>query len=66
MPIAENLRVVVEKAGGASALAYALGIRPPAIYGWTRVPNRFLDKVSEITGIPRDDLPTEKGPPPGV
>jgi len=63
MPIAEKIRHVVDKAGGSTKLAYALGLRPPAIYGWTRVPSRFVDKVSELTGIPPQELRPDLYPP---
>ena len=37
-------------------LAAHLGITPGAVSQWVRVPTDQLDKVSEFTGIPKDEL----------
>ncbi len=37
-------------------LAEKLGITPPAIYAWTRVPERRVAELSRITRIPRHEL----------
>lgn len=63
MPIAENLQEIVRKAGGPLKLATALGIKPPSIYNWRRVPYRFVKRVSEITGLDVKSIPTEDMPP---
>lgn len=50
------LKRVIAKAGGGSALADALGIRPPAVANWTQVPAKRVLKVEELTGISRHEL----------
>jgi len=37
-------------------LADKLGITPPAIYSWTRIPEKRVDAVSKLTRIPRHEL----------
>jgi len=49
----------IEKAGGQSALARALGIKPQAVQQWYGQGFAPLDRaarVSELTGVPVTDL----------
>ena len=48
------LRMVLDKAGGPSKLASALGIGPSAVAQWARVPARHLPRIEALTGIPGD------------
>jgi len=48
----EALTLAIKVAGGAKNLATALGISPPAVYQWDRVPAERVGKVSALTGIP--------------
>lgn len=61
---------VIEKAGGLTRAARALGImNPSVIANWRtrgRVPAERVLEVERITGIPREQLrPDIFGPPPG-
>jgi TorA maturation chaperone TorD len=46
----------VQAAGGASALARALGISQPAISSWKRIPAERVLAIESITGISRSEL----------
>lgn len=39
---------LIEKAGGVTALAKLLGIKPPAIYQWKKVPQLRLLQLKEL------------------
>lgn len=52
----EVLERAIQSAGGRSALAGKLGIKPQAISQWTRVPAERMGHVSHITGIPIREL----------
>jgi DNA-binding transcriptional regulator YdaS (Cro superfamily) len=58
MPLMKNDVVarVVEKAGGPTALARALGIKSPSIHSWSQVPANRVTEVSDITGIPPHEI----------
>lgn len=42
---------VLEAAGGRAALAESLGISPPAISQWERIPAERVGQVSRVTGM---------------
>ena len=46
----------VESAGGSSALAKQLNIKPQAVSQWRRIPAERVVEVERITGIPRAEL----------
>lgn len=48
----------IKKAGSVDALAEQLGIARRTVFNWKRrgVPVEYLDRVSEVTGIPARDL----------
>jgi DNA-binding transcriptional regulator YdaS (Cro superfamily) len=46
----------IKQAGGGAALALKLRLKRQAIYQWQRVPPQHVQKVEEITGIPRHRL----------
>jgi DNA-binding transcriptional regulator YdaS (Cro superfamily) len=46
----------IETMGSAAKLAAALGITRSAVSQWRRIPAWHMAKVSEITGIPADEL----------
>lgn len=54
----------IEAAGGTTALARGLGVQPPSIYSWEKIPPRHVRRVSEITGIPRHELRPDLWDPP--
>lgn len=47
-----DMATILSAAGGAPALATALGIHRTAVLRWTRVPARRVRDVARITGIP--------------
>lgn len=53
------LKKVIKKAGGQSALARKLGISQQSIQQWVVVPLKRVKQVSEITGVPREELAPE-------
>lgn len=53
------LKKAIKKAGGQSALARKLGIRPQSVQQWKVVPFKRIKKVSAVTGIPREELAPE-------
>ncbi|MDH7789158.1 transcriptional regulator [Ochrobactrum sp. AN78] len=58
-----QVALAVQAAGGVSTLARTLGIKHPAIYGWTRIPSEHVLKVEEVTGIPCYELRPDIYPP---
>mgnify|MGYP000632935175 FL=1 len=53
------LKKATKKAGGQSALARKLGISQQSIQQWVVVPLKRVKQVSEITGVPREELAPE-------
>lgn len=53
------LKKAIKKAGGQSALARKLGISQQSIQQWVVVPLKRVKQVSEITGVPREELAPE-------
>lgn len=53
------LKKAIKKAGGQSALARKLGISQQSIQQWVVVPPKRVKQVSEITGVPREELAPE-------
>nr|DAL95761.1 MAG TPA: SOS-response transcriptional repressor [Caudoviricetes sp.] len=53
------LKKAIKKAGGKSALARKLGISQQSIQQWVVVPLKRVKQVSEITGVPREELAPE-------
>jgi DNA-binding transcriptional regulator YdaS (Cro superfamily) len=51
-----DIKDIVSKAGGAAALARALGITHPSVCGWECVPAKRVPAVSALTGIPRHEI----------
>lgn len=47
---------VIEKMGGTTALAKEIGVQPPSIYSWEKIPPRHVPRISEVTKIPRHAL----------
>lgn len=45
-------KLAVQAAGGMSALAAKLQIKPQAVYGWEMVPPSRCRKVAQLSGIP--------------
>lgn len=54
--MANIVNTVIERAGGITALARALGIKHNAIYSWKQIPAERVPSVSDLTGIPRHEL----------
>ncbi|MGL4322792.1 MAG: Cro/CI family transcriptional regulator [Beijerinckiaceae bacterium] len=52
----EGLQEAIEKAGGVSALARAIGVAQPSISNWDRVPAERVPVVEAVTGVPREIL----------
>lgn len=52
----EALALAIEKAGGTTALAAALGIKAPSIYSWQRVPAERVLEVERVSGVSRHRL----------
>ncbi|WP_281536442.1 transcriptional regulator [Parasutterella excrementihominis] len=53
------LKKAIKKAGGQSALARKLGISQQSIQQWVVVPLKRVKQVSEITGVPCEELAPE-------
>ena len=45
--------LAIEKGGGITAFAEALGVKHPSIHNWRRIPSERVLQVEKITGIPR-------------
>jgi DNA-binding transcriptional regulator YdaS (Cro superfamily) len=54
--IDEGLRKAIEAAGSIRAFARKLGVTPPAVMEWRRVPAHRILQVEAVTGIPREQL----------
>ena len=50
------MRLAIEAAGGVRPLARKLGIKSPAIMGWTRIPADRVVQVEAVTSVPREAL----------
>lgn len=59
MSAKDALKKAIKKAGGQSALARKLGISQQSIQQWVVVPLKRVKQVSEITGVPREELAPE-------
>lgn len=46
----------IQAASGVSALAQKLGISAQTVSEWKQIPERHLDAVSELTGLPKATL----------
>lgn len=62
--MSEALEKAKKVAGGPSALARLLGIKPQAIHQWNEVPPLRVLDVERHTGIPRYELRPDIYPPP--
>ena len=51
-----SLKRAIEAAGGVTALANALGIKPPSVSDWKRVPANRVLEVERLTGVSRHSL----------
>jgi len=60
------LKEAVQAAGGAAALARALGIKQPSVFEWKRVPAERVLAVEAATGVRRERLRPDLYPPLGV
>ncbi len=61
-----GLRLAIEAAGSKYRLAKLLGITPPSVLGWKRVPITRVLQVERVTGVAREKLrpdfyPARKG-----
>ena len=52
----EITQKAIKAAGGATALAKKLGIKPPSVYSWKVVPPLRVLAVAKLTGIPPEKL----------
>lgn len=56
----DELKAAVDRAalaaGGKNQLAKALGLSRAALYFWSKVPDKHLVKVEQLTGVPREEL----------
>lgn len=60
-----SLQKAISAAGGQSALAASLGIKPQAVQQWKRVPSERVLDVERLTGVSRHELrPDVFGQPP--
>lgn len=55
----DSVERAVEAAGGQTALAKALGIKPQAVQQWRKIPVGRIIEVERVTGIPREELRPE-------
>jgi len=58
------LKKALDAAGGPSALARAIRVKPQAISQWDKVPAAQVLKVERVTGVPRHELRPDFYPPP--
>lgn len=64
MSYSPELSLVLDIAGGPTALAGQLGIRPSAVTNWESVPAKHMHRVSAITGIPVSKIRPDLMPSP--
>ena len=56
-PMATEITLMaIQAAGGATALARELGIKPPSVYSWRQIPPKRVQAISRLTGIPPEKL----------
>jgi predicted DNA-binding transcriptional regulator AlpA len=58
-----QVRLAVQRAGGTTALARALGIEHTSLYRWKRIPAERVLDVEALTGIPCCELRPDIYPP---
>jgi DNA-binding transcriptional regulator YdaS (Cro superfamily) len=58
------LQLAKEKAGGVVALAADLGIKPPSVSKWRRIPVGRVLQIENLYGIPRHVQRPDIYPPP--
>ncbi|MBS1070359.1 helix-turn-helix domain-containing protein [Gluconobacter cerinus] len=46
----------IKAAGGVTALAKGLGIKPPSVYSWKKIPPGRVLAIAKLTGIPPQKL----------
>lgn len=51
-----SLAAILSQRGMVVRIATACGLRPSAVSQWTRVPTRHLRAVSDLVGVPVDQL----------
>lgn len=61
-----ELADIIQKGGGVSRLATALGLHHATVIGWRKVPPHHVPRVSEVTGIPRHELRPDLWEPPAA
>jgi len=54
-----DTKEIIVKAGGARALAEALGVTTQAIYDWRLIPAKHVYKVAKMAGIEPDKIRPE-------
>ncbi|WP_366125545.1 transcriptional regulator [Acetobacter cerevisiae] len=59
-----DIKQIIQKAGGATALAKRLGIKSPSVHSWQKVPPARVLAVAEITGIPAWEIRSDLYPLP--
>ena len=52
----DGLVEAIKQAGGITALARSIGIKPPSVAEWRRVPAERVLAVEAATGVPRERL----------
>ncbi len=52
----DGLVEAIKQAGGITALARSIGIKPPSVAEWRRVPAARVIAVENATGVPRERL----------
>lgn len=52
----QGLRAAARAYGSYQELARRLGLTPGAISHWTKVPEKYLLRISQHTGVPRQKL----------
>jgi len=50
------VKKVIERYGGLTPLAKALGVPRQNIFQWRRIPAEWVVSVERVTGIPRSEL----------
>ena len=52
----DGLKAAIEAAGGVRALGRLLGITHQAVLQWEKVPDKYLLKIEQLTGVEREQL----------
>lgn len=50
------LQKAIDRIGGFTAVANALGIKPPSVFQWQKAPYHWVRRLHDLSGVPLHEL----------